>query len=104
MIINSLYKDFNKVSFLQGLQHGLNNNAKFDEFSDEFKTTLNYPASIKQSMLWGNTKPHINKTLRKEIIKRSRLKNKANNSDEDKRLYNIQQNNVSKLNNKLKKI
>ena len=43
MIINSLYKDFNKVSFLQGLQHGLNNNAKFDEFSDEFKTILNYP-------------------------------------------------------------
>ena len=38
-------------------------------------------------------------------MKRSRLKNKANKSgkEEDKRLYNIQRNKVSKLNNKLKK-
>ena len=35
----------------------------------------------------------------------SRLKNKTNKSgkEEDKRLYNIQQNKVSKLNNKIKK-
>ena len=47
----------------------------------------------------------VNKTLRKEIMKRSWLKNKANKSgkEEDKRLYNIQQNKVSKLDNKLKK-
>ena len=38
-------------------------------------------------------------------MKRSRLKNKANKSgkEEDKRLYNIQRNKISKLNNKLKK-
>ena len=38
-------------------------------------------------------------------MKRSRLKNKASKSgkEEDKRLYNIQQNKVSKLNNKLEK-
>ena len=38
-------------------------------------------------------------------MKRSRLKNKANKSgkEEDKRLYNIQRNKVSKLNNKLQK-
>ena len=38
-------------------------------------------------------------------MKRSRLKNKANKSSkqEDRRLYNIQRNKVSKLNNKLKK-
>ena len=38
-------------------------------------------------------------------MKRSRLENKANKSgkEEDKRLYNIQRNKVSKLNNKLKK-
>ena len=38
-------------------------------------------------------------------MKRSRLENKANKSgkEEDKRLYNIQQNKDSKLNNKLKK-
>ena len=38
----------------------------------------------------------FNKTLRKEIMKRSRIKNKANKSgkEEDKRLYNIQRNKV----------
>ena len=51
------------------------------------------------------TQNHISKTLRKEIMKRSRLKNKANKSgkEKDKRLYKIQRNKVSKLNNKLKK-
>ena len=43
-------------------------------------------------------KPYIAKTLRKEIMKRSRFKNKANKSgkEEDKRLYNIQRKKVSK--------
>ena len=38
-------------------------------------------------------------------MKRSRLKNKVNKSgkEEDKRLYNLQRNKVSKLNNKLRK-
>ena len=96
---NCPYKDFNKESFLQGLQHGLSNIGKFAEFNDEFKAILNHHAPIKQSKLHGNTKPHINKTLRKEIMKRSRLKNKANKSgkEECKRLYNIQRNKVSKL-------
>ena len=81
------------------------NIGKFAEFNDEFKAILNHHAPIKQSKLCGNTKPHINKTLRKEIMKRSRLKNKANKSGKegDKRLYNIQRNKVSKLNSKLKK-
>ena len=99
------YKDFNKESFLQDLQHGLNKIDNFAEFNDAFKAILDHHATIKQTKLRGNTKPHINKTLRKEIMKRSRLKNKANKSgkEEDKRLYNIQRNKVSKLNNKLQK-
>ena len=92
------YKDFNKESFLRDLQHGLNNIDNFAEFHDAFKAILDHHATIKQTKLRGNTKPHINKTLRKEIMKRSRLKNKANKSgkEEDKRLYNIQRNKVSK--------
>ena len=86
------YKDFNKESFLRDLEHGLNNIGNFAKFNDEFKAILDHHAPIKQSKLRGNTKPHINKTLRKEIMKRSRLKNKANKSskEENKRLYNIQ--------------
>ena len=80
---NRSYKDFNKESFLQDLQHGLNNIGKFAEFNDEFKAILNHHAPIKQSKLRGNTKRHINKTLRREIMKRSRLKNKANKSDKE---------------------
>ena len=57
-------KDFNKESFLQDLQHGLKNNGKFGDFNDEFKHISNLHAPIKQSNLRGNTKPHIDKTLR----------------------------------------
>ena len=83
----------------------INNIGNFAGFNDAFKVILDHHAPIKQSKLHGNTKPHVNKTLRKEIMKqRSRLKNKANKSGkEDKRLYNIQRNKVSKLNNNLKK-
>ena len=86
------YKDFSKESFLGDLQHRLNNIGKFAECNDEFKAILNHHAPTKKSKLRGNTKPHINKTLRKEMMRRSRLKNKANKSGkkEDKRLHNIQ--------------
>ena len=70
---NRSYKDFNKESFLQNLQLGLDNIGNFAEFNDEFKAILDHHAPIKQSKLRGNTKPHINRTLRKEILKRSRL-------------------------------
>ena len=70
---NRSYKDFNKESFLQDLQHGLNNIGKFAEFNDEFKAILNHHAPIKQSKLRGNTKSQIDKTLRKEkhILKKN---------------------------------
>ena len=73
---NCSYKDFNEESFLQDLQHGLNNIGKFAEFNDEFKAILYHRAPIKQSTL-RETKPHINKSLRKEIMNRSKLKNKT---------------------------
>ena len=72
---NRSYKDFNKESFLQDLQHGLDTIDNFAEFNDKFKAIFNHHASIKQSKLRGNTKPHINTTVRKEILKRSRLIN-----------------------------
>ena len=102
---NRSYKDFYEECFLQDLQHGLSNNGNCSDFNNEFKEILNHHAPIKQTKVCGNTKPHINKALRKEIMKRSRLENKANKSgkEDDKRLYKIQRNKVTKLNNKLKK-
>ena len=45
------------------------------EFEKNFVETLNKHAP---KIFRGNHKPHINKTLRKAIMKRSQLKNKAN--------------------------
>ena len=60
---NCFYKDFNKESFRQALQHELSNNGKFAEFNGEFKSILNHHAPIKQSKLHGNSKPHIKGAL-----------------------------------------
>ena len=67
-------------------------NSKFGGFHNEFKEILNHYAPIKQSKPRGSTKPYINKTLRKELMKRSRLKDKATKlgKEENKRPYNIQ--------------
>ena len=64
---------------------------------------MNNHTPIKTSKVRGNTKPHVNKNLRKEIMKRSNLKNIANKSGktEDKKRYKIQRNAVTKLNKKL---
>ena len=70
MLRKRSYKDFNKESFLRDLQHGLNNIDNFTEFNDAFKVILDHHATIQQSKLRGNTKPHINKILRKEIMKK----------------------------------
>ena len=43
-----------------------------------FVDTLNNQAPKKLKVFGGNHKPHINKTLRNAIMKRSTLKNKAN--------------------------
>ena len=71
-------KDVNEEYFLQAWQNGLNRFGKFAELNNEFNAILNHHAPIKRSKLRGNSKPHIDKTLRKEIMERSRLKHKAN--------------------------
>ena len=99
------FKNFSEQSFLQDLKQGLSNTGNFSDFNNEFKNTLNNHAPIKASKVRGNTKPHVNKILRKEIMRRSNLKSIANKSGkiEDKKLYKIQRNVVTKLNKKLKK-
>ena len=94
------FKNFSEQSFLQDLKQGLSNTGNFSDFNSEFKN-----APIKTSKVHGNAKPHVNKNLRKEIMKRSNLKNIANKSGktEDKKSYKIQRNVVTKLNKKLKK-
>ena len=67
--------------------------------------TLDKHASKKTNIFVGNQKPHINKTLRKAIMKRSQLKNKANKTKDSKDIlkYNKKQHKyVVKLNNQTK--
>ena len=49
-------------------------------FENNFISILNEHAPKKTKILRGNQKPHFNKNLRKQIMIRSRLKNKANKS------------------------
>ena len=62
-------------------------------------------APMKKIVLRGNTKPHMTSQLRKAIIKRSQLENKANEIDKpaDETAYKKQRNLVVKLNEKPRK-
>ena len=46
--------------------------------------TLDRHAPEKTKIFLGNHKPHINKTLRKDIMKRSQLENKVNKKNDPK--------------------
>ena len=85
------FKNFSEQSFLQDLKQGLSNTANFSDFNKEFKNTLNNHELMKTSKVRGNTKLHVSKNLRKEIMKRSNLKNIVNKSGkiEDKKRYGI---------------
>ena len=67
--------------------------------------SLNAVAPFKKRIVRGNNKPKLTFLIRKEIMTRSRLKNKANKSGKEKDLkaYKKQRNLVLKLNRKTKK-
>lgn len=76
-LIKRDYKDFCKKSTFRELKQGLNNNVTFSNFNHRFKETLDRHVPIKVTELWGNLKSHFQKTPQKDIMKGSRLKNKA---------------------------
>ena len=100
------YKNFSKDCFFKDLNFGLSNDGISSHFNNEFKEILDYHAAIKPTKLRGNTKPLVNKILKKERMKRSQLKNKANKtgSKEDLKLNKIQRNVVTNRNKSLKKV
>ena len=67
--------------------------------------SLNAVASFKKRTVRGNNKLHLTSLIKKEIMTRSRLKNKANKSwkEENLKAYKKQRNLVLKLNRKAKK-
>ena len=81
----------------------LKNHGILSHFNNEFKVIFDNRTPLKIMKPPGNTKPHINNTIKKEIMKESWLKNKLNKTGLVKvlKLYKIQQNAVTKLNKNL---
>ena len=100
------YKNFNFNSFKSELLYKFDHsNVTFTSFENNFVNVLNQQAPKKSKVFYGNQKRHLNKSLRAAIVKRSRLKNKANKSQlpADLSKYKKQRNLVVKLNKKHKK-
>ena len=93
---NSTFNSF-KSELLSKFHH---NNVTFTSFENNFVNVLNQQAPKKSKVFRGNQKPHLNKSLRAAIMKRSRLKNKSNKSQlpADLSKYKKQRNLVGKLN------
>ena len=69
-------KNFSFERFKEDLLTACTNS--YETLEDAFKTSLDKHAPKKKKWLRGNNKLHVNKMLRKAIMKRSKLKNKAN--------------------------
>ena len=94
------YKNFSNEVFMADFQNTIsqvtseNNDLEFDIFKAILNQAIQKHTQIKQRYFRANQAPFINKTINKEIMKRSRLRNKFLNtkSDIDRKAYNKQRN------------
>ena len=104
------YKNFSEEKFLDDLVENFQDDRNsialndYNYFEEEFTNILNKHAPLKRKIIRGNKKPHMNKTLKKAIMKRTMLRNKYRKSKsvEDLYAYKIQRNLVTKLNKQSK--
>ena len=99
------YKKFDSTAFQTDLQSKLEEDYKvYQNFEETFVRVLAAHAPRKTKVLRANHKPHVDKNLRKAIMKRSALKRKANRTkqQEDIIKYKKQRNLVVKLNRSMK--
>ena len=77
----------------------------YNIFEDRFVSVLDRHTQQKRRVIRGNEKPHVNKTLRKAIMIRSRLRNKHQRSQRhsDWHAYRKQRNFVCSLNKKIRR-
>ena len=95
------YKTLNFESCKVSLGNTLGRcSSNYDDFNQIFTFTLNQHAPKKKKWIRGNHKPHMNKTLRKAIMLRSKLKSRASGSKDtrDIKMYKQQRNLVVRLN------
>ena len=94
------YKDFQNDQYRDELTPKLssivskNNNIRFNEFLSICMDTLDRYAPCRQKYMCGNHLPFMNKTISKEIMKRTRFQNQflKNRTDENKNRYTKQRN------------
>ena len=99
------YKKFDSAAFDTDRQSQLEEYPKVcQNFKETFVRVLNAHAPRKAKVLRGNHKPHVDKNLRKAIMKFSALKRKASRTkqQEDIRKHKKQWNLVVKLNREMK--
>ena len=72
------YRNFDNKKFEEELQKQLPSVSDFESFQFAFKVILNQFAPLKQKLIRNNNQPFMTKTLRKAIMKRSKLRNKFN--------------------------
>lgn len=99
------YKNFDETYFLEDISRSMANISNYDDFRSIFTSLLDRHAPLKTKFLRANNRPHVSKTLRKAIMKRSRLKRVANTSgkDDDVRAFKKQRNLVVNINRQDKK-
>ena len=98
------FKQFNSEQFKLDICNSISATRAHAAFENNFVSILDKHAPKKTKILRGNQKPHFNKTLRKKIMIRSRLKNKANESKNpiDIVKFKRQRNLVTNLNKQAK--
>ena len=109
-IIYRDYRLFEEKEFLAELSENLQNGMKspslkdYDSFEENFITALNKHAPMKRKTIRGNEKPHMNKILKKAIMKRTRLRNiyRKTKSLDDLHAYKLQRNLVTNINKQSK--
>ena len=99
-----IYRDYNNFSneyFQNDLKNDLLKCPKnYESFENVSVTVLDRQATRKSKILHGNKNPHVDKNLRKAIMKRLELKSKANRTKRPKDIsdYKKQRNLVVTLN------
>ena len=97
----SYWQQFVAISFKADLENALKSCPNsYNSFEQCFSSKLNEYAPKKTKWVRGNNKLHMNKFLRRAIMKRSKLKNNANETKHpiDIKMYKKQRNYVVGLN------
>ena len=100
------YKKFSETNFRIDLAQNLSNkkHENLGDFEKTFAKTLQRHVPYKSVLVRGNNKPHVTKSLRRAMIKRTRLETIANRTGTDREIrnYKSQRNLVVKMNRQAK--